>query len=285
MRGGLNRQKIFVQNMLHSILFVPANCPDRFEKALATAADIVLIDLEDAVGFADKDIAREALILYAKKGLQKRIAIRLNSPHTLVGLKDLIALQENNIQPEIIVLPKVESASTINLMTEILGNEAYMPKTLAMVETPKGIHLLRKMAQESRNLRGFALGAADFSNEMNILPTWEALQPYRAQIVSVCKEFGLISIDSPYFEIQNIEGLQQECNNLKMIGFDGKFAIHPTQIPVINATFYPTEAEITLAKIIVEAFEASHKGAIQVQGMMIDKPIYEKYKRKLKINP
>lgn len=269
--------------MLHSILFVPATRPDRVEKALATAADRVLIDLEDAVGFGEKDIARENLVEYARKGLDKRIAIRINSPHTIWGLKDLIALQENKIQPEIIVLPKVESAVTINLITEILGNETYTPKVLAMVETPKGIHLLRKMAQESRNLMGFALGAADFSNELNILPIWEALQPYRAQIVSVCKEFDLISIDSPYFAIQNTEGLQEECNRLKMIGFDGKFAIHPTQIPAINATFSPTEAEITLAKTIVSAFEASHQGAIQVQGMMIDKPIYEKYKRKLGI--
>lgn len=270
--------------MLHSILFVPATRLDRVEKALATAADRVLIDLEDAVGLGEKEIARGNIVEYAQKGLEKRIAIRINSPHTLHGLKDLIALQENKIQPEIIVLPKVESAVTINLITEILGNETYIPKVLAMVETPKGIHLLRKMAQESRNLMGFALGAADFSNELNILPIWEALQPYRAQIVSVCKEFDLISIDSPYFSIQNVEGLQQECNSLKMIGFDGKFAIHPTQIPAINATFYPTEAEITLAKTIVSAFEASHQGAIQVQGMMIDKPIYEKYKRKLKMN-
>lgn len=269
--------------MLHSILFVPATRPDRVEKALATAADRVLIDLEDAVGFGEKDIARENLVEYARKGLDKRIAIRINSPHTIWGLKDLIALQENKIQPEIIVLPKVESAVTVNLVTEILGNETYTPKILAMVETPKGIHLLRKMAQESRNLMGFALGAADFSNELNILPIWEALQPYRAQIVSVCKEFDLISIDSPYFAIQNVEGLQEECNRLKMIGFDGKFAIHPTQILAINATFSPTEAEITLAKTIVSAFEASHQGAIQVQGMMIDKPIYEKYKRKLGI--
>lgn len=267
--------------MLHSILFVPATRPDRIEKALATAADVVLVDLEDAVGFGEKEIARENLIAFAKKGLDKRLAIRINSPHTIWGLKDLIALKENQIQPEIVVLPKVESAVTINLITEILGNETYTPKILAMVETPKGIHLLRKMAQESRHLMGFALGAADFSNELNIQPVWEALQPYRAQIVSVCKEFGLISIDSPYFSIQNMEGLQEECNRLKMIGFDGKFAIHPTQIPAINATFSPTEAEISLAQKIVAAFEASHQGAIQVEGMMIDKPIYEKYKRKL----
>lgn len=265
-----------------TILFVPANRPERFAKALATAADIVLIDLEDAVGFADKETALNTLIEYAKNGLDNRIAIRINSPHTIQGLKDLIALQENVIQPKLIVLPKVESAITINLITEILATAHYQPQILAMVETPKGIHLLRKMAQESRNLMGFALGAADFSNELNILPTWEALHPYRAQIVSVTKEFGLISIDSPYFNIQDLAGLQTECNQLKSIGFDGKFSIHPTHIPIINATFHPSEAEIALAKTIVEAFESSHQGAIQVQGMMIDKPIYEKYKRKLR---
>lgn len=262
-----------------SILFVPATRPDRFEKAIDSGADIVLLDLEDAVGAEDKEIARKHLVTYFASAPAPMIAIRINSPFSFTGMQDIVALKNAHVQPNLWVLPKVESPEMVNVLGEIMQTPTYKPAILAMIETPKGLHAMRNIAIFSPYLVGFALGAADFSNELNVQPTWDVLHPYRAQMLATAKEFGLQMIDSPYFEIKNPDGLTAECQKLRSIGFDGKFAIHPTQVNIINTVFYPTEKELAYANILVQAFEASHQGAIQIEGQMIDKPIYEKYKR------
>jgi citrate lyase beta subunit len=265
------------------LLFTPGNRPERFVKAKEANADGIIIDLEDAIALPEKDSARDIILHYfanhQKNAADKFIqALRINSIKTHTGLKDLSALCETNIRPDIIVLPKVESAAEIEIINQVLA-----PNTipiLALIETAKGMYTAQDIARAD-NLIGLVFGGADYAADLGATMDWEALYGARLDIVKAAAQAGISAVDVPYLHLHdtNDSGVIAETKRIKALGFTCKLAIHPKHIkPIINA-LTPTTEEIEKAQRIVTTYEHANGNACEIDGKMIDVPVYRSAKR------
>ncbi|MCX7125187.1 MAG: CoA ester lyase [Gammaproteobacteria bacterium] len=258
------------------LLFTPANHPERFEKAKTLGADGLIIDLEDAISLPEKDNARKTAIDYLKTRAQTPgfvQCLRVNSVRTRAGLKDLSALCDQNVRPDILLLPKVESAAEIEIINELLA-----PNTiplLPLIESAKGLYHAHEIALVE-NVVGLVFGGADFAADLGATMAWESLYSARAQIVQAAAHAGIAAIDVPYLNLHDADdsGVINEAKAVKAMGFTCKIAIHPKHIKPINETFTPSNEENEKAKAIVAAYEAAHGNACEYNGKMIDVPVY-----------
>lgn len=268
--------------MLTTLLFVPGNKPDLFPKALRSGANVAILDLEDAVGISDKEMARETVLNYLQNVDSESItqlALRTNSLSSPWGKADLEGMKKRNIQPKIYVHPKTENAAQVRELDAYFTDNTQI---ILMIESMKGFYYLAEIAAASKKVVALALGGADFTNETGIKNEWESLYFYRSMLVMHAKAHDLAAIDSPYFDFKDTEGLRKEMLQLKNIGYSGRLVIHPSQINVIQAVMKPTEIEIEEAKAIIEVFEAANGNVCQWKGQMIDEPIYRKALRIMK---
>lgn len=261
---------------IRCLLFTPANHPERFEKAKTLGADGLIIDLEDAISLGEKDNARKIAIDYLKT--RTKITgffqtLRINSIRTRAGLKDLSALCDQNVRPDILVLPKVESAAEIEIINELL--EPNTVSLLPLIESAKGLYHAHEIAL-SKNVVGLVFGGADFAADLGAMMAWEPLYSARAQIVQAAAHAGIAAIDVPYLNLHDADdtGVINEAKAVKAMGFTCKISIHPKHIKPIIDTFSPTKEEIEKAKAIVSAYEGAHGNACEYNGKMIDVPVY-----------
>ena len=273
-------------NTIRTLLFTPATRPERFLKGREIGADGVIVDLEDAVSFDAKDAARKiALDYFASYNPDPNYiqALRINSTKTPAGINDLAALINQNIRPDLIVIPKVEYAGEIAILDAVLAphNIPYMP----MIESALGLINAVEIAQCSPNVGALIFGGGDMSVDLGAEFTWEPLLMARCEIVRATAAAGICAIDVPYIHLHDPDDTKviEETERVKALGYTGKLAIHPKHIkPIIN-TFTPNPKEIAQAKRIVDAYEAVQGNACQVDGQMIDVPIYRLAKRTLGI--
>lgn len=267
------------------LLFTPANRPERFEKAKELHADGLIIDLEDAISLQEKDSAREQAISY----LQGRTpsgrfieCLRINSIRTRAGLKDLSALCDANVRPDMLVLPKSESAHEIEIINEILAPNTI--PVLPLIETAKGLAQAHNIAKAD-NVVGLIFGGADFAADIGATMDWEPLYSARAQIVQAAAHSGVAAIDVPYLHLQDPDdsNLIAETQKVKAMGFTCKLSIHPKHIVPIMNTLSPSKEETEKAKAIVAAYEGAHGNACELNGKMIDVPVYRSAKRILSL--
>lgn len=268
------------------LLFTPANRPERFDKAKELHADGLIIDLEDAISLEDKDNARKQAISY----LQNRVispsfieCLRINSIRTQAGLKDLSALCDANVRPDMIVLPKSESAHEIEILNDILAPHTI--PILPIIETAKGLFQAHQTAQ-SKNVVGLIFGGADFAADVGATMEWDPMHSARAQIVQAAAHGGVSAIDVPYLHLHDPDdsGVITETQKIKAMGFTCKLSIHPKHIKPIMDTLSPNQNEIDNAKAIVSAYEAAHGNACEFNGKMIDVPVYRSAKRILALS-
>ncbi|GGI76492.1 HpcH/HpaI aldolase/citrate lyase family protein [Legionella impletisoli] len=267
------------------LLFTPANHPERFSKAHELGADGVIIDLEDAISLTDKDNARVKLINYLQNRPQyERFVqcLRINSLHTRAGLKDLTALCDEHVRPDILVLPKSENANEIEIINEILA--PHTVPILALIESAKGLQQAHNIA-DAKNVVGLIFGGADFAADLGATMDWESLYSARAQIVQAAARAGIVAIDVPYLNLHDADdtGIIFETKAIKALGFTCKTAIHPKHIKPIIASFTPNKDEIEKAKAIVLAYETAQGNACEYNGKMIDVPVYRSAKRILEL--
>ena len=257
--------------LYRSLLFTPAIYPERFEKSYESGADGIIVDMEDGVGLEQKEAARLHLAPYFAKIPHPHFvrALRINSPILPQGVEDLRELQDKNIQPDILILPKVESPDEVTRIAQLFPKI----KLMVFIESPKGLALAREIALSSTNLVALAFGVGDYSAAIHASTDWETMSHARAQLVQAAAEAGIDPLDGPYFDIANKKGLAEEVENSVRYGFAGKLAIHPSQVETINHGFSPSKESIAQATKIVKAMEASHGGACKVDGKMIDQPI------------
>jgi (S)-citramalyl-CoA lyase len=272
-----------VENMLFArcLLFTPANHPERFSKAHELGADGIIIDLEDAISLADKDNARTQSINYLLTRPQYNEfvqCLRINSIRTRAGLKDLSALCDQDVRPDILVLPKSESANEIELINEILAPSAI--PILALIESAKGLYQAHQIAQ-TKNVVGLIFGGADFSADLGASMEWDSLYSARAQIVQAAAHAGIAAIDVPYLQLHDADdtGVISETKAVKALGFTCKTAIHPKHVKPIIDSFTPNKDEVERAKAITLAYDAAHGNACEYNGKMIDVPVYRSAKR------
>jgi (S)-citramalyl-CoA lyase len=255
-----------------SLLFVPGSRPERFEKALASGADLVCIDLEDAVGPADKEGARAAAL--SALG-DPRLGIRINGLRTRHGLADLVALSQAATKPPFVMVPMVEAVAEVEIVHAVLGAGVAM---LPLIETVKGLGAAGAVAA-SPGIAGVMLGGADFAGELDVELSWEPLIAARAAIVMACAAARVPSMDAPWLALDDLDGLAAETARAKAIGFTSKCAVHPKHIEVIHKVMRPTAAQIAEAREAEAAYQAAGQAAVRFKGHMLEAPVMARYRR------
>lgn len=284
---------------IRTALFAPGNRPDRVEKALGLDADAVIMDLEDAVPFAEKESTRKTVRDLLDKYPGKRMYVRINALKTPYAKEDIAALGSKNIVG--LMLPKVESADDLiafgRLLTDLEKDSGIIEgslEVLSICETAKGLEEIYSIASvktEPNRDMIIAFGAADYTLDLGISLTREGreLDYPRTRLPIVSKAAGIgAPLDTPWMvDLKDIDGLVADAQKAKAYGFQGKIVIHPTQIQPCHDVFTPTQAEIDYARKIVEAFEAAErdgKAAIQLDGRFIDYPVVERARRTIELS-
>lgn len=258
-----------------SLLFVPATRPDQFEKAAAAGADMVCIDLEDAVALDDKAAARDAALGYLSGALPAgpRWVLRVNSPRTELGLHDLLALLSSAAAPDALFIPKASSGEEMRWLDDLLSAADKDIDLLPVVESAEGLDRVVEIAGSSLRNVALGFGSADYAAELGSDMSVPALAYGRGRIAAAAGQAGIAAIDGIWPDFKDDDGLRGDTELIRSMGFDGKIAIHPRQVDVIHTVFAPSEEEVTHARRVVAASEAAKGGIATVDGEMIDNPV------------
>lgn len=218
-------------------LVTPGAPPGRFATAADSGADVALLDLEDSVPQPRKDEARSDVLRFLRRDGQDEgsssaiVGVRVNDPDTLHGLKDLTGLAEHGLWPALLLVPKVESARDVELVSRIMGDSPAPSQVWALIESP------------------------------------------RVMLAAAAATVGLPAVDSPYFSLHDPDGLRREAEEAAELGFVGKVAIHPAQLPVIQAAFQPSQGDLAAARALISAADAADGAITTVDGAMVGPPI------------
>ena len=251
-----------------TFLFVPGDRPERFEKAAASGADVIIIDLEDAVAPESKQQALENTIAWLKESEKNTALVRINGSE---DQKELKALREAAPVGLLgVVLPKSEIQKQVETTVAALPSGSAI---IALIETAVGIENANSIAA-TKGVARLAFGAVDFGSDTG--STHESVFDYaRAKIVVASRASGLVApLDAPCVTLGDETVIAGESLRAKDFGFGGKLCIHPAQVEVVKSCFQPTAAEIEWAELVVNA----PCGATSMGGQMIDKPIVERAK-------
>ncbi len=266
--------------LTRSFIFVPTHSEKMMRKAQTFRADGVILDLEDAVAPEEKDASRERLerFLGELDFGYKSVFVRINAFETIWGRRDAEVVR--SIKPDAVVVPKVKDLRDLEVVAEITGD---IP-LVSMIETPQAILNLNNISR-CRRLIGFFFGAADLTGELNMTLTRfrNEMIYFMSAVVTVAHARNLFVLDTPAFDLRDEEALRKQAEFAKIMGFDGKTAIHPAQLDVINEVFSPRGEEVEWAKRVKEVFEKALKqgrGVTTLDGKMIER-IH--YRRALKI--
>ncbi|MFI2372782.1 HpcH/HpaI aldolase/citrate lyase family protein [Streptomyces sp. NPDC018833] len=222
----------------------------------------------------DKQAARtQAQQFFDRPDAPCTLGIRMNAPTTLEGAKDLVAMAAYTARPDLVLVPKTESARDIELLASDLDTEGYTPDIWGLVETPRAFDRLPSIMAAPR-LGGAVFGSADYAATVRCGLSWEALLYARCALVNSATAAGIPAIDAPVFDLNDLDGLRREAEKAKELGFYGKGAVHPRQAAVINDTFSPSDEEIARARAIVAAGQQSGSSITSVDGQMVGTPFF-----------
>jgi len=277
-----------------SELAVPGSSPKMFEKALNSNADYIFLDLEDAVSPNDKIDARKNIINAIRelnwKDKGKTISIRINGLDTHYMYRDVVEIiEEVGDKLDTILIPKVGSESDV-YMVDCMLNQIEQNKKFkntigleCLIETALGMSNIKSIATASSRLEALHFGVADYAASMRartvviggLNPNYPGDQWHHglSTLVMTCRSYGLRAIDGPFGDFNDKEGYLSAAKRAAAIGFEGKWAIHPSQIDLANEVFSPPNDEVNKAKRILEELDkaaSEGKGAAQLDGRMID---------------
>lgn len=258
-----------------SYLFVPGDRPDRFEKALISGADTVIIDLEDAVASGNKTEARETVAAWLSS--ERPVYVRVNGPDTRYFEPDLKAIARPGLSG--VVLPKAENPDGIAEAASRVPEEVGV---LPLLETALGVWNARDLA-EVPCVERLAFGDIDFRLDTGIEGESEELLYARSRLVLASRVAGIPSpLDGVTTALDDPGRLAEDVSRARRLGFGGKLCIHPKQVETINRGFMPSETQIAQAKQVLNTAEASGTGAARLEGEMIDRPVIERAQAILK---
>jgi citrate lyase subunit beta/citryl-CoA lyase len=259
-----------------SLLFVPATQPERLPKALASGADLVIADWEDAVAPADKERARTALAgaVAALEGpARARLLVRINSEGSPWFAADLQALAQLTAQGLAgAVVPKAESGQTLQAVAQAAGPGAAL---VPLVESVTGLAAADGLAAAPQVAR-LAFGHLDFQVDagMACAEDEQELLPVRMALVFASRRAGLAApIDGVTVDTRNPERMARDSERARRMGFGGKLCIHPAQVPVLHAAFDPDEAAVAHALRVQQALQQAGGGVCVLDGRMVDAPV------------
>ena len=264
---------------------MPAVRPDRYPKALATGADAVCLDLEDGVAFGAKETAREQAfaLLAGREPTPAEVSLRINDVKTELGRTDLAALIEAGVRPDALMLPKVAGADEIEEVEAALSRAGAPLPLIVQLETAAGVLAADGIAAASSNVSAVFFGAIDLSADLGSAVEWEALLYARSRVVLAAGAAGVSALDTPFMDVPAVAALAEESRRVRRLGFAGKAAIHPSQVPVIQGAFSPSDEELAWARKIVAAYERQQGGVLLVDGKLIERPVVRSAQRSLQI--
>lgn len=265
---------------MRSKLFVPASRPELFDKALASEADALSFDLEDAVAPSRKPAARQALADWlaspafraAQSEHPKKIIVRVNAADTSYFPEDVDAL--GGLPIDMVNLPKVESADALREAAARAAQAGFEGELLVTVETPQALARAAELASAHPRVAGLQLGLADLFEPLGI----DRYQPETLRAVMLALRLGAgcagkYAMDAAYARVRDGEGFRAEAQLARSLGFLGKSCVHPSQVAIANEVFGFSAEEIGAAERIVAASEAqAGVGAFLLDGKMIDAP-------------
>ncbi|HYZ28579.1 MAG TPA: CoA ester lyase [Thermoleophilaceae bacterium] len=277
-----------VQAARRSCLSVPGSSEKMLVKAATLAADELVLDLEDAVAPDAKDDARSLVMrALATEALADRtVAVRVNGPRTPWCHADLIALAGARRPPDSVVVPKVEGAGDLAFVERLLDGAARAAgsqravRVQALIETAAGLARVMESADASLRLDALILGYADLAASLGRSPAGardlDGWRPAQEAVLTAARAHGLQAIDGPHLGVAVDEAFVAAATRARDAGFDGKWAIHPSQIATLNEIFSPTATELERARAIVAALEAAERdgrGAVAFEGEMLDEAV------------
>ena len=279
--------------LIRTALFVPGNRPDRIVKAFGTGADVVIIDLEDAVPLSEKESSRPNVREKVAEFADRMILVRTNALGSAFVDGDLDEAIVEGVNG--IILPKVERADDITkintLLIEVEKNRSLPEgsiRVFPLIESAAGVqHIYDIVSTKTKPERIYTVmfGAADYTLDMGIEMTMGGNELFyaRSSIAIACRAAGIAPpVDTPFMiDLKNTEALISDARRAKELGFQGKLVIHPNQVEPCNRIFSPLPEEIKKAEKIVKAFEeaeAAGMAAIQLEGKFIDYPVVKRSK-------
>ena len=280
--------------LFRSLLFAPGNHARRVEKSLTLDADVVILDLEDAVVVAEKEATRAKVVAAFQAPRRALGYVRINAFDTPFCFDDLQAVVAPGIDG--IMLPKVESPAqlvaadwAVAALERTRGLSEGGIDLVPIVETGRGMAALRDIARSGTRVRRLAFGAGDYTLDVGMRWTFgeRELDHARTALVVESRAAGLEPpVDTVFIHLGQPDALRRSAELARDLGFQGKLCIHPEQIGPVNRAFTPTDGEIAKAERYVAAFEdaeARGSASIQVDGYFIDYPIMEQARRTLRI--
>jgi len=252
--------------LARSYLFVPADRPERYAKALASGADAVIVDLEDAVAPAAKDGARAALAAWLDGG-GNGVAVRINDAASAMFASDLALVARPGVSA--VVVPKAARVDDLARVRAAAPAAALLP----LVETAAGIANARALAR-AEGVERLLFGSIDLQLDLGIDGDGDELLAFRSELVLASRLAAIAApVDGVCTALDDDAALEAETRRARKLGFAGKLCIHPRQVAVVHAAFAPSADEIAWAKRIVAAAGANAGGAVAVDGAMVDRPV------------
>jgi citrate lyase subunit beta / citryl-CoA lyase len=282
------------QRLRRTLLYVPGNMPSMLQNIPVFGSDSIIIDLEDAVPYSEKDAARRLVrcFLEAHPERDKEILVRINALDSGLAHDDLREVLP--ALPDGVRLPKADTPEIVErldtLLTEFeeeLGLEIGRFGILPSIESALGVINCIDVARASKRLIGLAFGAEDYTASMEIERTkaGDELMNARARVVWGARAAGIQAIDSIFADAKDLEGLRRETELVKALGYTGKSLVNPRQIEVVHEVFAPKPAEIAYALQVIEAIQRAREmgtGVISLGGKMVDAPVVKRAYRTLR---
>jgi citrate lyase subunit beta/citryl-CoA lyase len=266
-----------------SLLYSPGDEREMLEKAVASSADTVIFDLEDAVAPGARETARRTVreVVDELDDPEPSISVRIN-PYDREGPADLeVLVGAGERRPDSIVLPKVERAPLVEDVTaDLAAAGAASVDVIPLIETAAGLLAVEDVAAAS-GVVAIAYGDQDYTADVGATVTAEKTESLyaRQRTVAAAAAAGVDVIDTVYTDIEDTAGLREQTRRALEFGFDGKLAVHPAQVPVINEAFTPSDEEIEWAERVLGGHEQASEtdaGVFTVDGQMIDAPLVER---------
>lgn len=267
-----------------SFLLTPGSLPKTFIAGYQAGCDAIIVDLESNVAPEDKEPARERALVYLRESVPADFVriVRINSPRTVEGLRDLLALHESDDEPDAIVIPKCQSAEEIGVVADVLDGAQSSIGIIPMVELARAVFVVDEIASADERVCGLFLGGGDLAADLGNDGSWDNLFFARSAIVAAAATSGIASIDVPYFK-GDAAGLKLAAEASRKLGMTGKGALHADQLSIINTIFTPSLDAVTHAQAVMNAVRASGRAIPALNGHVIEPAMIREADRVLAI--